>query len=468
MVAFLKEGLLMTEQRQNALDYAHQSQEHFLTQLMALCKIPSISTDSEAKPAMQQTAQWIADKLKSIGIENVQIMPTGGHPVVYGEHLHAGDNAPTILIYGHYDVQPADPLELWDSPPFEPTIKDGVLYARGASDMKGQVMAGIFAIESILQQGNLPVNIKFMIEGEEEVGSPNLESFIQANADLLSCDLALNPDGGILGADKPSIPYALRGLAYFEIRVQGPAGDLHSGMFGGAVLNPGNELARLIAGMHDENGRVTLPGFYDSVLELSEKERTELARLPMDEEYFLNLTGAPTLYGEKGYSPVERVGGRPTLDVNGFLTGFTGEGSKTVLPAKAMAKISMRLVANQDPAEVEQQLYQYLEENARPGITWKVLKHAGSPPSITPIDSEGVQAMAAGLEAVWGKKPLYYRVGGTIPVVGQMESILGVDSVLTGFGLPDDNLHAPNEKLSLAPWYMGIDSLIHFFFNMEA
>jgi acetylornithine deacetylase/succinyl-diaminopimelate desuccinylase-like protein len=458
----------MTENRQKALEYSNKNQEQFLEQLIALCKIPSVSTDPEAKPAMQQTASWVAEKLKNIGIENVQIMPTAGHPVVYGEHLHAGSDALTILVYGHYDVQPADPLELWNSPPFEPTLKEGNLYARGASDMKGQTLAGIFAVESILTQGTLPVNIKFMIEGEEEIGSPSLGAFIEANSNLLSCDLALNPDGGILGSDKPSIPYALRGLAYFEIRVQGPAGDLHSGMFGGTVLNPANELSRLIAGMHDENGHITLPGFYDSVLEMSEAERAELARLPMDETYFYNLTGAPKLFGEKGFSPVEQVGGRPTLDVNGFLSGFTGEGSKTVLPAKAMAKISMRLVANQDPVEVEEQLHQYLEENARPGITWEVITHAGAPPSITPIDSDGVKALAAGLETVWGKKPLYYRVGGTIPVVGQMESILGVSSVLTGFGLPDDNLHAPNEKLTLAPWYMGIDALIHFFYNMEA
>jgi len=458
----------MVEPRQNALEFSRKNQEQFLNQLIDLCKLPSISTDPEAKPAMQETASWIANKLKSIGIENVQIMPTDGHPVVYGDHLHAGPDAITILVYGHYDVQPADPLELWETPPFEPTLRNGNLYARGASDMKGQTLAGIFAVESILKHGALPVNLKFLIEGEEEIGSPSLGKFIETNKDLLSCDLALNPDGGILGADKPSIPYALRGLAYFEIRVKGPAGDLHSGMFGGAVLNPANELARLIAGMHDENGHITLPGFYDSVLELSDTERAELARLPMDEAHYYNLTGAPKLFGEKGFTPVEQVGGRPTLDVNGFLSGFTGEGSKTVLPSKAMAKVSMRLVANQDPAEVEQQLHQYMRENARPGITWEIITHAAAPPSITPIDSDGVRALADGLEAVWGKKPYYYRVGGTIPVVGQMESILGVPSVLTGFGLPDDNLHAPNEKLTLAPWYMGIDALIHFFYNMEA
>lgn len=457
----------MTDNRDKALNYAHQNPEAFLEQLITLCKIPSVSTEPEAKPAMQETAEWIADKLTSIGMENVAIMPTAGHPVIYGDLLHAGEDAPTVLVYGHYDVQPADPLELWDTPPFEPTVKDDNLYARGASDMKGQTLAGIFAVESVLKAGELPVNIKFMIEGEEEIGSPNLGAFIEEHADLLRCDICLNPDAGMLGADLPTIPYSLRGLAYFEIRVQGPQGDLHSGMFGGAVLNPANELARLIGGMHDENGHITLPGFYDSVVELSEQERTELARLPIDDQYFYNLTGAPKLYGEKGYTPAEQVGGRPTLDVNGFLSGFTGEGSKTVLPAKAMAKVSMRLVPNQHPDDVEKQLKQYLTENARPGITWEVIKHAGGPPSITPLDSDEVQALADGLEAVWGKKPLFYRVGGSIPVVAQIESILGAPSVLTGFGLPDDNLHAPNEKLTLAPWYKGIDALIHFFYNLE-
>jgi acetylornithine deacetylase/succinyl-diaminopimelate desuccinylase-like protein len=331
--------------------------------------------------------------------------------------------------------------------------------------MKGQTLAGIFAVEAIIQHGELPVNIKFMIEGEEEIGSPSLDAFIEDNADLLKCDLALNPDAGMLGADIPTIPYALRGLAYFEIRLQGPAGDLHSGMFGGAVLNPANELARLIGGMHDENGHITLPGFYDSVEEMSAEERAEMARLPMDEDHYYNLTGAPKLFGEKGFTPVEQIGARPTLDVNGILSGFTGEGSKTVLPSKAMAKVSMRLVPNQRPEEVEKQLHQYMEENARPGVTWEIIKHAGGPPSITPMDSDGVKAISAALETVWGKKPMYYRVGGSIPVVAQIQTILGSPSVLTGFGLPDDNLHAPNEKLTLAPWYMGIDALIHFFYN---
>jgi acetylornithine deacetylase/succinyl-diaminopimelate desuccinylase-like protein len=332
--------------------------------------------------------------------------------------------------------------------------------------MKGQVMASINAVEAVIKHGGLPINIKFLIEGEEEIGSPNLGSFIEKHKELLACDFTLNPDGGILGAEWPAIPYALRGLAYFEIRVQGPSGDLHSGVFGGAVVNPANELARLIGGMHDKDGKITLPGFYDSVRELDKDERNELAKLPMNEAYYLKHSGAPALDGEKGYTPVERVGGRPSLDVHGFLSGFTGEGAKTVLPAKAMVKVSMRLVPDQDPEEVHKQLLKYMEENANPGITWEMEMFASGAASITARDSAGVKALAKSLESVWGKPPLFYRVGGSVPVVGQMESILGVESVMTGFGLPDDNLHAPNEKLTLGPWYKGIDALIHFLHNL--
>jgi acetylornithine deacetylase/succinyl-diaminopimelate desuccinylase-like protein len=305
-----------------------------------------------------------------------------------------------------------------------------------------------------------------MIEGEEEIGSPSLDAFIKENKDLLACDFALNADNAMLAPDLPTIPYALRGLTYFEINVQGPSGDLHSGIYGGSVLNPAFELARLIGGMIDMDGRITLPGFYDSVVEMDAEERAELARLPLDEAFFLKNTGAPVLFGEKGYTPVEQTGGRPTLDVNGFLSGFTGEGSKTVLPAKAMAKLSMRLVPNQDPDEVQNQLTQYMEENARPGIKWTITRHAGSPPIITPRKSEQIEAMVKSLEYVWGTKPVYFRVGGSIPVVNKMHALLDAPSVLTGFGLPDDNIHAPNEKLTLEPWYKGIDALIHFLYTV--
>ncbi len=456
----------MSDNRNAAIEFAHDNKKRYLDELIELTKIPSISTSPENIDDMKTAAKWVANKLNEIGVENVKVMDTDGHPVVYGDHLKAGTDAPTIVIYGHYDVQPPDPLDLWETGPFEPTLRGDNLFGRGASDMKGQVMASINAVEAVLKHGGLPINVKFLIEGEEEIGSPNLGSFIKNNNELLTCDFALNPDGGMLGAELPSIPYALRGLAYFEIRVQGPSGDLHSGMFGGAVVNPANELARLIGGMHDKDGKITLPDFYDSVLELDKDEREELAKLPMNEAYYLKHSGAPALDGEEGYTPVERVGGRPSLDVHGFLSGFTGEGAKTVLPAKAMAKVSMRLVPDQDPEDVHKQLLKYMEENANPGITWEVEKHASGAASITARDSAEVKALAKGMESVWGKPPLYFRVGGSVPVVGQMESILGVESVMTGFGLPDDNLHAPNEKLSLGPWYKGIDALIHFLHNL--
>lgn len=456
----------MNKNLPSAIDYAHKNQERFLNELVELISIPSVSTDPAHTSDMIQAAQWVAAKLTAIGMQKVQVMETAGHPLVYAEYLQAGSQAPTIVIYGHYDVQPPDPLELWSSPPFQPEMRKGDLFGRGASDMKGQVIASISAVEAWMENGGLPVNVKWMIEGEEEIGSPNLAPFIEQHKDLFSCDFALNPDGGILKADLPSIIYALRGLAYFEVRLQGPAHDLHSGQFGGSVLNPANELARLIAGMHDQKGRITLPGFYDKVRPLDEEERAALARLPMKDDFFLKQTGAPALWGEQGYTPVEQVGARPTLDVNGFLSGFTGEGSKTVLPAKAMAKISTRLVPDQDPADVHQALLQYLQQNARPGVTWEVEQMAGGPASITRRDSAGVKALAKAMQQVWGIEPVYKREGGSVPVVAQMSHILGVDSVMTGFGLPDDNLHAPNEKLTLAPWYNGIDTLIHFIDNL--
>ena len=456
----------MTSPLESALEYTHQNQGKFLDELIELVKVPSVSTDPGRKADMQKAAEWLAAKLKSIGMEKVQIMPTGGHPVVYGEYLKAGADKPTVMIYGHYDVQPPEPLELWHSEPFKPEVRDNKLFGRGASDMKGQVIASISAVSAWMASGGLPVNIKWLLEGEEEIGSPSLGAFLEKHKDLLACDFTLNPDGGILGAEIPSITYGLRGLAYFEVNVQGPEHDLHSGIFGGVILNPANELARLIGGMHDKDGRITLPGFYDKVRPLSDEERKELARLPVDEAFYLKATGAPAVWGEKGYTPCERTGARPTLDVNGFLSGFTGEGSKTVLPSKAMAKISMRLVPDQYPKDVYHSLLKYLEANAQPGLKWDVLELAGGPASITPRDSIGVKALAAGLEKVWGVKPVFKREGGSIPVVAQMKTILGIDSVISGFALPDDNLHAPNEKLSLAPWYKGIDALVHFFNNL--
>jgi acetylornithine deacetylase/succinyl-diaminopimelate desuccinylase-like protein len=387
--------------------------------------------------------------------------------VVFGESKSAGPEALTVLVYGHYDVQPAEPLDLWQSGAFEPTVRGDNLYARGASDMKGQVIAALAAIEAIQRTGKLPVNVKFLFEGEEEIGSPNLKGFISSHKDLLASDFALNPDSGILGAEEPTITYALRGLAYFELRVAGPDHDLHSGLFGGIVHNPAQALCELIAGMHDENGRVTLPGFYDRVRALSDEERAALARLPVGDEVYKAQTGLSELWGEAGYTSVERLGGRPTLEVNGLLSGFTGEGSKTVLPAKAMAKISCRLVPDQDPHEVYQQLMAYLEANAPKTIQYEVLQHAGGVASISDLHSPGVEAMSKAMETVWGKQPLYRREGGSVPVVAQFQQLLRIETVNAGFGLPDDNYHAPNEKLHLPTWRRGIETFIHFFFNLQ-
>lgn len=457
----------MADYRSQALEYTHQHQESFLNDLMQIVTIPSVSTNPENKQDMVSAAGWIAEKLKSLGIDKVQVMPTAGHPVVYGEWLKA-PGKPVVLIYGHYDVQPSEPNELWHSQPFEPTARGENLYGRGASDMKGQIIACFSAIESIIRtSGSLPVNVKFIIEGEEEIGSPSLTAFLKENKDLLASDVALNPDAGMIAPNTPTIVYALRGLAYFELRVYGPSGDLHSGLYGGVVHNPAQALCELIAGMHDAQGRITLPGFYDSVRALSAEERVELARLPSDEEYFKQQTGVQEVWGEAGYTPNERVGARPTLEVNGMLSGFTGKGSKTVLPAHAMAKISMRLVPDQDPAEVHQQLCKYLQANAPSTIRWELIAMQGGPASITDPHHPAAQALGKALEQVWGVRPLLKREGGSIPVVADMQKILGIDSVLTGFGLPDDNLHAPNEKLHLPTWYQGIDALVNFFYNLE-
>ncbi len=456
----------MNHHRDAALQYAQENHSRFLDELKDFVRIPSVSTDPGAKKEMQRAAEWVAEQLRSLGMENVKVYPTAGHPVVYGENLKAGTGHPTALIYGHYDVQPAEPLELWHSPAFEPTQRGDNIYGRGASDMKGQVVISLKAVESLVRTGNLPINIKFIIEGEEEVGSPSLGDFIASHKELLACDFAINPDTGMMGADIPTITYGLRGLAYFELRISGPDHDLHSGQFGGVVHNPAQVLCELIAGMHDDQGRITLPGYYDSVRSLSAEERDELSRLPMNEAFYLKQTGAPALKGEAGYTPVERVGARPTLEVNGLLSGFTGDGSKTVLPAKAMAKISMRLVPDQDPEEVHQQLLRYLEEKAPDTIRWEVIKMAGAPASITDMHLPAVQSLEKALESVWGKPASFRREGGSVPVVAQMADILGVDSVLTGFGLPDDNLHAPNEKIHVPTFFNGIDAFIHFISNL--
>lgn len=468
----------MSTPRENALQYAATHRSVFLSRLVDLLAIPSISTDPEHHPDILRAAQWLQDELARLGAAEVEILPTEGKPIVWGELAAATPGAPTVLVYGHYDVQPVDPLELWESDPFLAEERGRSLYARGASDMKGQIVAALAALESIqatggaresaapANPGGYPVNVRFLLEGEEEIGSPSLESSIDRYRDRFTADLCLNADTGMISPEHPTITYSLRGLAYFEVRLRGPAHDLHSGIYGGAVENPAHVLCELLAGLHDEEGRVTLPGFYDRVRELSVEEREELARLPGGDRAYLEQTGVPALFGETGYTAVERVGARPTLEINGLLSGFTGKGAKTVLPATAMAKISTRLVPDQDPHEVRRMLVEYFEKNTPETVTCEVEVIALGPPLITERDNPGNRALARALQAVWGTTPLFKREGGSVPVSIYLERALGVPSVLTGFGLPDDNLHAPNEKLDLPTWYRGIEALVHFFHNV--
>ena len=454
--------------RKTALVYASAHYKNSLDYLKQLIRIPSISTDPERASDVNRCANLIAENLQALSIEHVQIFKTARHPIIYGDYLKAGLDQPVILIYGHYDVQPVDPLELWKTQPFKPANIGDYLYGRGSSDMKGQFVACLSAIEAILKTGEMPVNIKFLLEGEEEIGSINLHNFLEQHKELLKADVVLNPDTGMVSPEIPAIIYGLRGLAYFEIRVFGPDRDLHSGSFGGVVHNPAQALCELISGMHDVDGRITLPGFYDCVLPISNQEKEELNRLNLDDAHYCTQTGVKMGRGEKGFTAIERIGARPTLDVNGILSGFTGQGAKTIIPAKAMAKISMRLVPDQNPEEVQQQLVAYMEQHAPSTIRWEVESLSSGKPSISDINLPETKAMAKALEMVWGVKPVYRREGGSVPVTADIQHILGIDSVLTGFGLPDDNIHSPNERLHLPTWQKGILALVHFFFIAAA
>jgi acetylornithine deacetylase/succinyl-diaminopimelate desuccinylase-like protein len=449
----------------DALEYAQHNHDRYLSELKDFLSIPSISTLSEHKPDMVRAAEWLARQLREIGFENVQVAPTGGHPVVYGEWLRMSGR-PTVLVYGHYDVQPVDPLDEWAAPPFEPVVRGDNIYARGASDMKGQVHSFLKALEALAKNGGLPLNVKVIVEGEEEVGSPHLAAYIEKHKSELKCDVALNADSNILRPDLPSLVYGLRGLAYFELWVYGPKQDLHSGMFGGSVRNPAQVLCELIAGMHDEDGRITLPGFYDRVRVLSQQERAELARLPDSDEEWKETAGVTHLHGERGFSTAERLGVRPTLEVNGVLSGFTGEGSKTVLPAKAMAKISMRLVPYQDDKEVERQLKEYLNEHAPDGVRWEVKNLVTGPAVLLRQDTAGASAAERALQETFGVKPVWRLEGASVPVVSSVQRVLGVDSILMGFALPDDNIHSPNEKQYLPNYFRGVEAYIRFFENV--
>ncbi len=444
------------------IEYARRNRDRYLGELKEFVAIPSISTLSEHKPDMQRAADWLARQLRGINFASVEILPTAKHPVVYGESLNALGK-PTVLIYGHYDVQPVDPLNEWQSQPFEPTLRGDNLYARGASDMKAQDHAVLKALEGWVKNGGLPVNVKVLFEGEEEIGSPSLGAFIDQSKDKLRADFVLNCDSGIPRPDLPGLVAGLRGLAYFELWVHGPAHDLHSGVFGGSVHNPAQVLAELIAGMHDKNGHITLPGFYKKVRVLSKKERAELKRTPHSDKDWLAMTGAPRLYGERGFTALEHIGTRPTLEVNGVLSGFTGEGSKTVLPAKAMAKISTRLVPHQDDRDVEKQLRAYLKKRAPKTVRWELKNLAGGGAVLIDQNSKPSRAAQRALEQTFGKKPVAVYSGGSVPVVSMIDAKMKIPTVLLGFGLPDDNLHAPNEKQHLPNYYRGIDAYIRFF-----
>jgi len=449
---------------QAALTYAQSHKSRFVDQLGEFVAIPSVSTDPERFGDVRRAGEWVVDQLRGLGLKNIQLFPPDTHPIIYAENLDAGPDAPTALIYGHYDVQPAEPLEKWSSAPFSPTIRGENMIARGASDMKGQVAATLFAVESVLKtSGKLPINVKFMIEGEEEIGSPHLSAFIASHRDLIASDFCVNTDTGMLSPTQPTIVYALRGLAYFELRVHGPKQDLHSGLFGGAVHNPAQALCELIAGMHDANGRVTLPGFYDKVRALDVEERAELARLPIASDFIETRTGVPKLWGEPEFTPVERLGARPTLEVNGLYSGFIGTGAKTVLPAYSMAKISCRLVPEQDSSEIRGQLEAYLKANAPETIRWEIDEFVHGNPSISDRNSRWVQAMMQAQETAWGVRPIFRREGGSVPVVTALQSIAGIESINIGVGLPDDNQHGPDEKLHLPSFHKLIESLIRFF-----
>lgn len=448
--------------------YIEQNRQRFLDELFALLRIPSISADSAFAGDVAKAAEFVANSMKAAGADKVEICPTPGHPIVYGEKI-IDPNLPTVLVYGHYDVQPAVPLELWDTPPFEPTIKkttlhpEGAIFARGSADDKGQFYMHVKAFEFMMKTNSLPCNIKMMIEGEEEVGSNNLTDFCIANKERLKADVVLISDTSIIANDVPSIDTGLRGLSYVEVEVTGPNRDLHSGVYGGAVANPINILAKMIASMHDENNHITIPGFYDKVAELTEAERKDLNLAPFDLEAYKQDLAIEDVRGEAGYTTLERTGIRPTLDVNGIWGGYIGEGAKTVLPGKAFAKISMRLVPHQVSDEITALFKKHFESIAPKGVQVTVKPHHGGEPVVTPTDSVAYRAAAKAMETTFGKTPIPTRGGGSIPIVAMFEQELGLKSVLMGFGLDSDALHSPNEHYGIVNYLKGIETIPYFF-----
>ena len=446
---------------QKVHEYIHTNQNRFLDELMALLRIPSVSADSKYKGDVQKTAEFVKDSLLKAGADMVEICPTKGHPIVYGEKI-IGKDLPTVLVYGHYDVQPPDPLDLWKSGPFDPVIRDGKIYARGSCDDKGQFYMHVKALEMMVKSNTLSTNIKFCIEGEEEVGSPNLGKFLSSSKEQLKADVILISDTAMLSMENPSIDTGVRGLSYIEVEVTGPNRDLHSGVYGGAVANPITILAKMIASCHDENNHITIPGFYDDVVEATPEERKKLAAASFSEEEYKKDLGVTALWGEKGFTTNERTGIRPTLELNGIWGGYTGEGSKTVLPSKATAKISARLVPNQNSVKITKLLMDHFSKIAPEGVTVKVMEHHGGEPYMTPIDSNAYKAAAAAIKDTFGKEPIPVRGGGSIPICALFEKELGVKIVFMGFGLDSDNLHSPNEKYDLFNFYKGIETIPYF------
>lgn len=449
-------------------NYIEKNKERFLSELFALLRMPSVSADSSYKPSIEATAQWIKEALLAAGCDKAEVCETPGNPVVYGEK-HVGDNLPTVLVYGHYDVQPADPVALWDTDPFEPVIKktelhpEGAVFARGACDDKGQMFMHVKALEYMVKEGKLPCNIKFMIEGEEEVGSKNLGWFVERNKEKLKNDIILISDTGIIAEDTPSITTSLRGLSYMEVEVTGPNKDLHSGVYGGAVANPVNVLSKMIAQLHDENNHITIPHFYDKVKEIPAEERALFAEIPFSLEEYKKDLGVADVQVEKGYSVIESAATRPSLDVNGIWGGYIGEGAKTIIPSKASAKISMRLVPDQEPKEIEALFTEYFTQIAPEGVTVKVTSLGGGPAYAMTIDNDGYRAAEKAMEKTFGKRPIPTPEGGSIPIVALFEKELGTKSVLMGFGYDSDLIHSPNEHYGLFNFFKGIETIPYFY-----
>ena len=444
------------------LEYLNDHKDKFLNELLDLLRIPSVSADKKFDGEVRNAATFVKDQLIAAGVDYAELCETKGHPIVYAEKI-IDSTFPTVLVYGHYDVQPADPYELWDHPPFEPIVKNDRIYARGACDDKGQMYMHVKAFEAMMETNALTCNVKFMIEGEEEVGSDNLEAFIKEEKQKLSADVILISDTSIINNDTPSITVGLRGLSYLEVEVTGPNKDLHSGVYGGAVANPINILTKLIADMQDEDGRITLPGFYDDVLEYSEAQRAEMAKAPFDLDHYKKELNIEEVKGEKGFSTIERVGIRPCLDVNGIWGGYTGPGSKTVLPSKAFAKISTRLVSNQNSDKITQMIIKYFEENAPKSVKVKVTPHHGGTPAVVSTHSNGYQAASKAFEQSWGKTPIPTMEGGSIPIVALFIQELKIEPILMGFGLDSDDIHSPNESYGLFNYYKGIETIAYFY-----